>query len=188
MSKWASMALKSRSACIQPRGPSNCILRRALLGIGGGRYLLCAFVPESAGAQGLLDSLFKKRTEADLLPPEKAFEVRANASGPDSVMAVFELAPGYYLYRDRIQFRLVDSPEVALRPVTLPKGVPKKAPTFGLTDVYREPMRVRLQFDGKVRKPARAFTHHHIDDLMVSRMRVLCRRGWARRSVFGWVR
>src|SRR5437764_8767317 len=53
-----------------------------------------------------LPSLAHGATAADLLPPEKAFRFTARALGPASVEARFNVADGYYLYRDKIRIRV----------------------------------------------------------------------------------
>ena len=47
------------------------------------------------------------RTE-EFLPPEKAFEIRAQLSA-ESLKVIFKAAPGYYMYEESMQIRLKDS-------------------------------------------------------------------------------
>ena len=39
---------------------------------------------------------------ADFLEPEQAFRLSARAAGPDTIELRFEIAEGYYLYRERL--------------------------------------------------------------------------------------
>lgn len=124
--------------------------RQILTAVAGSLVIWTTAVHKPAGAEGLLDSLFKRRAADDFLPPEKAFRLRIFPSGTTSLIAVLEPSPGYYLYRDRIQFSVIDSPGVSIRSVTLPKGEAKKDPTFGWTDVFRKTVEVPLELDRTV--------------------------------------
>jgi thiol:disulfide interchange protein DsbD len=57
----------------------------------------------------------------DFLHPDVAFKVRAIATAPDRVEVIFQVAPGYYLYRHKMNFSVADQP-VALGTPDLPKG------------------------------------------------------------------
>lgn len=114
------------------------------------RFIVASTVlmlPIASGANGLMDSLFGKRVADDFLPPEKAFRVRLGVSGPTTLIATFEPAPGYYLYRERIGLRLQGSPGVVIRRVQVPAGERKNDPNFGWTDVFRSPVQVMVELD-----------------------------------------
>lgn len=57
---------------------------------------ICAPLSASADQDGYLD-------------PEKAFVMRAEMSGTDVVVLNFDIAPGYYMYRDRFSFTVASS-------------------------------------------------------------------------------
>lgn len=91
--------------------------------------------------QQKLKSLFASdKQEEELLPPEKAFRLEAKASGPATIQATLTPAPGYYLYRERIQFDLNNKEEDAIKNVRLPKGDMKDDRTFGKMEIYRQPV------------------------------------------------
>ncbi len=46
---------------------------------------------------------------ADLLEPEKAFRLSARAVAPDLIEVRYDIAPGYYLYRERFKFENADA-------------------------------------------------------------------------------
>jgi len=69
----------------------------------------------AAHAEGL-SSLAPK-----LLPPEQAFRLSARALDPQTIEARFDVADGYYLYRDRMQFR---TEPVQAQAAVLPPGKP----------------------------------------------------------------
>ncbi|MFM8330179.1 MAG: protein-disulfide reductase DsbD [Candidatus Methylumidiphilus sp.] len=61
-----------------------------------------------------------------LLPPEQAFRFSAQVKDAATVRVDWQIAPGYYLYRDRFKFALLDNPGVALGEVQMPAGVTKQ--------------------------------------------------------------
>lgn len=118
-------------------------VRRILLGIA-------AVVPAVALAGGVLDSLFGKGKSDDLLPPEKAFKVRIAATGPTSISATFVPAPGYYLYRERIELSVISPAGTTLRKVVIPPGDRMNDPNFGWMEVFRAPVEVRAELDRRL--------------------------------------
>jgi thiol:disulfide interchange protein DsbD len=73
-------------------------------------------------------------TKPQLLPPDQAFRLSARVLDRDTVEVRFDIADGYYLYRDRMSFR-VDP--VAARSAELPPGKRKHDAFFGDVDTYR---------------------------------------------------
>ncbi|WP_246294868.1 protein-disulfide reductase DsbD [Piscinibacter koreensis] len=63
----------------------------------------------------------------DFLPPDRAFRFEAHATGERTVEVVFDVAPGYYMYRE--QFKL-EAPDAALGTPVYPAGVVKFDETF----------------------------------------------------------
>lgn len=92
---------------------------------------------ESAG----LLSLFQGDGD-DLLPPEQAFPFAAELVGEDIIIARWDTAEGYYLYRDRIDFQ-VQGAKIA--GYTLPDGKNKDDPNFGLMEVYYGPLEIYIR-------------------------------------------
>ena len=95
--------------------------------------LLLAFA--SAHAQGL-SSLPPK-----LLPPEQAFRLSARALDPRTIEARFEVADGYYLYRDKMRFT---TEPIAAGDAVLPPGKAKHDAFFGDVQTYRGEVVVRV--------------------------------------------
>lgn len=95
---------------------------------------------EPAVAPNALDSLrnlFRgAEPEPQLLPPEVAFQMSVRARDEITLEAELIPAEGYYLYRDRITFKVTDPAGVSVDSVTLPEGTPKADPTFGTVEVY----------------------------------------------------
>ena len=76
-----------------------------------------------------------------LLPPETAFRLSARALDPATLEARFEVADGYYLYRDKLRFTV--EPVAAVAP-ELPPGKRKHDEFFGDVETYRGVVVVRV--------------------------------------------
>ena len=83
--------------------------------------------------------------EQEFLHPDEAFALSVAASAPDRLEARFEIAEGYYLYRDKTAFA---APEPAALEYVLPPGEPKDDPLFGMVEVYPEETAVALRLTG----------------------------------------
>ena len=70
------------------------------------------------------------------LPPEQAFVYEAIAYSPDTILVRFTAQPGYYLYRDKLRFRVAGDGGVDISGVELPPGTTKDDPEFGPVEVY----------------------------------------------------
>ena len=92
-----------------------------------------------SGLQSLLGGLASLGGQDEFLPPDRAFQLRVQVIAPDRLRASFDLAPGYYLYRDKIRFTFADTnPGPKVEKVDLPAAEPKDDPTFGKTWVYHD--------------------------------------------------
>ena len=76
-----------------------------------------------------------------LLPPDQAFRLSARALDPATIEARFDVADGYYLYRDRIHFSVGSSGNL---PADLPSGLRKHDEFFGDVETYRGPVVIRV--------------------------------------------
>ena len=85
--------------------------------------------------------------DGDLLDPERAFRVEARMQGNTAIVR-WEVAEGYYLYRDRIQFRSL-TPGVTLDEPDLPEGKRKDDPIFGEVAVFRGTVEGRVGVEGR---------------------------------------
>ena len=79
----------------------------------------------------------------DLLEPEKAFRLSARALDPTAVEVRFDIADGYYMYRDRFGFA-VAAGVATLGPPEFPKGQIKKDEFFGTVETYRKQVAIRI--------------------------------------------
>ena len=77
------------------------------------------------------------------LEPEQAFRLSVQQQGAGQVQLQWSIAPGYYLYRDRIG---VSGSGVGA--VTKPRGQAKEDPNFGSVEVYHDFVRVAVATAG----------------------------------------
>lgn len=80
---------------------------------------------------------------AGLLPPEQAFRPSASALDGQTVEVRFDIADGYYLYRDKFRFA-VEPDTLRLGTPALPPGKEKMDDTFGQVEVYYREVAIRL--------------------------------------------
>ncbi len=96
----------------------------------------------------LLLALFAAIAAAqDLLEPEKAFRLSARAIDSTTIEVRFDIARGYYMYRDKFAFA-AEPADVKLGPAAFPKGEVKKDEFFGLMETYRKQVAVTLPVQG----------------------------------------
>ena len=91
-----------------------------------------AFAAEESASTSRL-SLFNR--EEEVLLPDQAFKLEVIAQDKHTLQANFTVAPGHYLYRDRIKFK---SNNAQIGEITFPKGDIKKDANFGETEVFHQ--------------------------------------------------
>lgn len=74
-------------------------------------------------------------TDSGLLDVDQAFAFSYQLNGEGQVIALWTLADGYYLYRDKITAKVI-SGQADLKGVVTPAGQMKDDPTFGQVEVY----------------------------------------------------
>jgi thiol:disulfide interchange protein len=110
--------------------------------------LVISHIPMASAAD-----IAKSATSADLLDPSAAFKAEIRQRDAFTAELKFEVAPGYYLYRDRIRAELLttqaptkkstDKRKASVTSATAynlalskPAGKPIDDPTFGKVDIY----------------------------------------------------
>ena len=85
----------------------------------------------------------------DGLPPsqDEAFQFDITAQDPQTLLARFTVAPGNYLYRDKIRFEISGTQPIQILPFELPKGKNKIDEVFGPTDVFFHDIDIQLPLD-----------------------------------------
>jgi thiol:disulfide interchange protein DsbD len=86
----------------------------------------------------------------DLLEPEKAFRFSARVVEGPAVDVRFAIAPGYYLYRDRLQFAAQGN-GVQLGAPQFPPALPHKDDFFGDMPIYRDSVSIHVPVRGEGR-------------------------------------
>ena len=95
----------------------------------------------------LLISCAAGAAEPELLEPEKAFRFSARLIDANQVEVRYEIAPGYYLYRDKFRFD-ADPASITIDGSQLPPGKVKKDEFFGDVQTYRVDLRFILPVKG----------------------------------------
>jgi thiol:disulfide interchange protein DsbD len=80
-------------------------------------------------------------SQQDLLEPEQAFRFSARALAADALEIRFEIADGYYMYRERFRF---EAENAQLGAAELPAGERKTDQFFGETETYRKAVSIRV--------------------------------------------
>jgi thiol:disulfide interchange protein DsbD len=114
----------------------------AALALLGG--LLCSSgsrAASSADVDAIVSQSRAAKSGDDFLPPEQAFIFSASADGPGRVRLSWVIAPGYYLYRDRIKASAAAGQDVVGTPV-FPAGQTKSDEYFGKQVVYHNELQV----------------------------------------------
>ena len=92
----------------------------------------------------------------ELLPPEQAFAFSANIAGPDVIEAIWTIADGYYMYRDKFSFMSgPDGPTI--KPPFYPQGKLKQDALFGDVETYEGSVRITLPFQSLAGDPGQFF-------------------------------
>ncbi|MBO0611543.1 protein-disulfide reductase DsbD (plasmid) [Thiothrix fructosivorans] len=81
----------------------------------------------------------------ELLQADDAFKFKAEVVAPDKIKATWEIAEGYYLYRERFKFETT-TPDVTLDVPVFPKGDIKNDPNMGQTEVFHHDIVVEIPF------------------------------------------
>ncbi len=81
--------------------------------------------------------------EEALLPPDEAYAFSARVLDANTVEAGWQVADGYYLYRNKIRFSS-DTPGIRLGEPKLPKGKIKQDEFFGEMEVYRHTIKAQI--------------------------------------------
>lgn len=101
------------------------------------------------GLKGIGLNLF----EDELLPPDQAFRFFADIETPSTMHVRWQLADGYYLYREKIQLEVISSEWAELGAFNIPQGNPKYDETFGQVEVFHNELDFHVPL---IRKQAEA--------------------------------
>ncbi len=79
----------------------------------------------------------------DLLPPDQAFVFSASVKNANTVHVNWQIAEGYYLYREKTQLTLSSADGTQLGAYHIPEGTPKHDESFGQVEIFHN----SLSFD-----------------------------------------
>ena len=96
-----------------------------------------------SGLEALGQDLFSE-PEEEFLHPDTAFVAGAYAASDEDIRVRFDIAPGYYLYRERFVFAPAPGESFRLDPPSLPPGKVKHDEYFGEVEVYYREVEVTL--------------------------------------------
>ncbi len=84
------------------------------------------------------------------LPPTEAFRPSVEATDSNQIRIRFDIQPGYYLYRDKLSVEPTGllPADVKVVPGSLPAGIQKDDPNFGMTEIYQDPIDWSVQVNG----------------------------------------
>jgi thiol:disulfide interchange protein DsbD len=92
-----------------------------------------------------IDDLFKpKATDNALLPAEQAFQFFAVVNEAGKLKVSWEIAPGYYLYREKISLELSNSTGSRLGDYSIPRGIAQHDEVFGQVEIFHDQLSFEL--------------------------------------------
>ncbi|MCK5728082.1 MAG: protein-disulfide reductase DsbD [Methylococcales bacterium] len=91
----------------------------------------------------LLTGLTRNLLDDELLAAEEAFQLKVTVKDDKTLALHWTIAEGYYLYREKVQLKLVQQTAVELETYTIPHGLSKKDVAFGEVEIFYQ----QLQFD-----------------------------------------
>ena len=107
--------------------------------------LLLCLLASLAQATPTGRELFVAENEPAVLEPDEAFDLKVEAVDARTLSAHFTIAPGHYLYRERISFKLKDGAATTVAALELPPGEPKQDPNFGEMLVFHHSFDATVQ-------------------------------------------
>ncbi|MET0282338.1 MAG: protein-disulfide reductase DsbD [Steroidobacteraceae bacterium] len=119
-------------------------LLRPLLAATAIALLAGGHITATAAESSPLTGLSGVSGAEDLLPADEAFKVGAFATAADRVEVIFQVHPGYYLYRSRMKFKVADDQPAAVGTPELPTGDIKTDQYFGEQEVYHHDVTAKL--------------------------------------------
>jgi thiol:disulfide interchange protein DsbD len=82
-------------------------------------------------------------SEDELLPPDQAFQFFADVKDAQTLHVNWQIADGYYLYREKTELALINADGIAFGNYSVPRGDPKHDEAFGQVEIFHR----QLSFD-----------------------------------------
>jgi len=100
---------------------------------------------------GIVDDPLAGLAQADsadpALQPEDAFKYEVIGLSAETALVRFTIQPGYYLYLDQFEFRVVSPAGFTIREISYPDSVTKDDPEFGMVPVYYDQIEIPVRFN-----------------------------------------
>src|ERR1039458_5286890 len=111
--------------------------------VGSMPFIRASDAASGADVEAVVNQSRAAKSGDDFLPPERVFIFSASADGAQRVRLSWLIAPGYYLYRDRIKASSDAAPDAVGAP-DFPAGQTKSDEYFGQQVVYHNRLVVML--------------------------------------------
>jgi thiol:disulfide interchange protein DsbD len=95
-------------------------------------------------AASLLEFAATPSATDDLLPVDQAFNMNARFDKANELTVAWQIAPGYYLYRDKLTATAAE--RIELGTPNLPPGVPHRDDNFGDVEVFYDFVEMKVPF------------------------------------------
>ncbi|HIN68832.1 MAG TPA: protein-disulfide reductase DsbD [Methylococcales bacterium] len=92
-------------------------------------------------------------TNNDLLPPEQAFKFYAQSLDNKTIEVHWQIAEGYYLYREKVTLTTANTKNVTLGPYSLPHGTPKLDEAFGAVEIFHNALSFSIPVEHSIDPP-----------------------------------
>ncbi len=87
------------------------------------------------------------------LSTDQAFQFSAAAHDRQTILARWNIAPGYYLYRKQFSFHIIKPKNARLGQPLFPKGIKKNLPNLGHCELYKDTITIPLPIISTTQDP-----------------------------------
>ncbi len=103
-----------------------------------------------ANKSATVNALFASNSQDQFLTPDEAFKLNLTRLDAENIQANFTIAPGHYLYRERVKFSVEHTAELKasdaqIVAITLPSGEIKQDANFGKQEVYHHDFKANIK-------------------------------------------
>jgi len=104
--------------------------------------------------------LSNSSSQPEFLSPEQAFKAQAWVEG-SQVFVLWDIAPNYYLYQDKLKIELADNSSLTLEKTEFPPALSHEDEYFGITQVYYNQVELTGLLSGKTQNNQLNLTIHY---------------------------
>jgi len=99
-------------------------------------------------------------SQPEFLSPEQAFKAQAWVEG-SQVFVLWDIEPGYYLYKEKLQLQLAEDSKLKLEYLDYPEALSHEDEYFGITQVYYNQVELAGQISGATQNKQLNLTIHY---------------------------